>query len=286
MELLNGTENRIKELDKNVWGYCIMTTSIQSVNSLIQRVNSLIKSPENFDTELKTIQTDFDTYKQSLNFLSSFSNKKNIIEFNNVVKDAKNQIEINKLKSYIDDYEAEHQNLINIENCSEDANKEQLKIIMKKYELVTNHHKSFNAENLSIANINKINELNEMVKNITTQIMTYLKICEKNKIIKDGNYKVVNNTELIKNALYYRYDSATKTVILLGQYKGDKLYNFSNEKSLIKFKFENNGETVEIDVDKEFLIKEQELLPGGKPRRTRRHKNKKRRSSKQQKSKK
>ena len=26
MELLNGTENRIRELDKNVWGYCINMT--------------------------------------------------------------------------------------------------------------------------------------------------------------------------------------------------------------------------------------------------------------------
>lgn len=147
----------------------------------------------------------------------------------------------------------------------------------------------FKNKKLSTAYIQLLNKLNDRFNSINTQTeneyLKKIKICEKNKIIKDGNYKVVN-TELIENALYYRYDSETKTVILLGQYKGTKLYNFSNEKSLIKFKFENNGETVEIDVDKEFLIKEQELLPGGKPRRTRRHKNKKRRSSKQQKSKK
>jgi len=73
MELLNGTENRIKELDKNVWGYCIMTT----IDTLTSQVIALRYSPD--DTELKRIQTEFEKYVKSLSFF-------NKIKYSNLIK--------------------------------------------------------------------------------------------------------------------------------------------------------------------------------------------------------
>ena len=254
MELLNGTENRIRELDKNVWGYCINMFS-KLFNLLTPAAKSL-KSKEQ-DTS----------------------------------------IEIDKLETYINDYRTESQKLINNNNnCSEDENEKQIEEIFKKGELVINHFnliKSNLPADLSAESIDIINNLIDSFEHIKNQTkdryLKQLKICKKKKIIKDGNYKVVN--ELIKDKdLYYIYDSETKTVTLLGQYKGTEMHKFHDDAPLSVFVFENDGKTVEISKNNEIFIKNpvnpEKETHGGKPRRTRRHKNKKRRSSKQQKSKK
>jgi hypothetical protein len=161
----------------------------------------------------------------------------------------------------------------------------------------------FENNNLSSKHIviNKLIDSFNRIKIQTEEIYKNRLIkCEKNKIIKDGNYKVVDKRiPLIENTLYYKYNSKDKLVSLLGQYKGTRRYSIHDDNDLIIFIFEKDGETVEIDANNEFLIKEPvkleditleditlEKKPGGNPRRTRRRKNKKRRSSKQQKSKK
>ena len=287
MELLNGTENRIKELDKNVWGYCIMEKTIETLTS---QVIQLRYSPD--DTELQRIQTEFEKYVKSLSFFNKITYSKSIKIFEDTFKDTKNQIEIDKLEKYINDYRTENQKLINNNNCSEDENQEQINKIFETGELVINHYTLFKSNNLSKIDIDKINKLIDSfqrIKKQTTKIYeNHLIKCEKNKIIKDGNYKVVDKRiPLIENTLYYRYNSKDKLVSLLGQYKGTRRYSIRDDKDLNVFIFEKDGETVEIDADKdkEFLIKEKEInvtfpgTPGGKPKKSRRQKNKKRRSS-------
>jgi len=276
MELLNGTENPIRGLDKNVWEYCIMADIIDTLTS---QVIQLRFSPDTFDTELQRIQTDFDEYVKRLFFFKKFINTKSINRFKDAVKDTKNWIEIDKLNKYIEDYITKNEELIN--NCSKDENQEipkiinHLKLLSSKNDLSTQH----------TARINELKNLFETIKKKTTNnYSTNLEICKKNKIIKDGNYKVVGKRiPLIKDTLYYRYDSKRGIVYLLGQYKETRIKYSENDPSF--FIFEKDGKTDEINTDEEILIKEKEIYltspgtPGGKPRRTRRHKNKKRRSS-------
>lgn len=261
MELQNGTENRIRELDKNVWEYCINMFS-KLFNWRTPAANSL-KSKE---------------------------------------QDTINSIEIDKLKTYINEYRTENQKLINNNNCSEDENQAQIEIIREKGNLIENHFILIKKKELSTEHLQRLDNLYNWFKNIfkaTQKIyIDDLIKCEKNKIIKDGNYNVVVRSELKHDHLYYRYNSKDKSVIILGQYKGLKSYNnsISHEKFEMKLLFENDGKIFEINEDEQILIKEPEPVKlenieltvpsGGKPRRTRRHKNKKRRSSKQRISKK
>jgi hypothetical protein len=292
MELQNGIENRIRGLDKNVWEYCIMEE--KDLNTFISKVNQLKSSPDTFDTELKRIQTDFDKYVNNLGFLKTLQKPKLIKDFKNAVKNTENQIKIEKLTKYINDYRSENQKLINNKNCSEQEYEAQIKEILKKGEIVTNHYellKTLDIEDKDIEQINELIDSFEYIKKKTEQEhLKQLEICEKKKNI-DGKFKIVD--ELIKDKLYYKYDSKTKTVTPLGQYMQNKMYKFHHEAPLSVLTFKNGDESVEISSDNGpvigelgFVVEPVEPLPGGKPRRTRRHKNKKRRSSKQQKSKK
>jgi len=268
MELQNGIENRIRGLDKNVWEYCIMAENI--IDTLIDKVIKLRYFPNTFDGELQSIQTDFDKYVNSLTFFKIFQKIQLKTDFNNTVKDTKNWIEIDKLNKYIEDYITKNEELIN--NCSKDENQEIPKII--------NHLELLSSKNdLSTQHTARINELKNLFetnkKKTTDNYSTNLKKCEKNKIIKEGNYKVVGKgIRLIKDTLYYKYDSE-EGIVYLGKYIETPVKDSENGQSF--FNFEKDGKTYKIKSDEEILFKE--TFPGGKPKKSRRRKNKKRRSS-------
>ena len=228
MELQNGTENRIRELDKNVWEYCIMEHIIETLTA---RLNQIRFSDDDFNTKLNTIssiQTEFDDAVNKIGFFNKkllyFNYNKLIKNFDDAVINAKNQIE----------------NLAN-----ETKNNEQEQIRIKKCNL-------------------KIQKIFDSLG------LTYKRVSQLTDLIVDANY--------------YKYDDKTCSVIELGKYKSNASLPTiisNNDRTYSTYYYFDKDDEINMKdkYDLKILIETSKKTEGGKPKKSRRHKNKKRRSS-------
>ena len=241
MELLNGTENRIRGLDKNVWGYCI---------NMFSGLSQFFKSKTDINME------NLNNYKVECE--KAFNSLKTI----NMKLDDLN--DINDIKLKIINFKTNYDNFIKVYQNAKNENKGSL------YDEVNNLKDSFDQLEEKFI----IRYLNHLAPNLngTVQITNNLK--------KDFIYYTFGeNYELEKLGVFVsktNNDSNDKYVV---NYNNFKLLDKENKKQIDY----NDSHKYYIEVNPEHITKE---TPGGKPRRTRRHKNKKRRSSKQRISKK
>lgn len=259
MELLNGTENRIRELDKNVWGYCINMFS-RFFNNATAAAANLLKS------------------KQEIEIIN-FTNELNLIKEN-----CKTTLE--ELKTYLDN---EKNNL--------DKEKDYINNFEEFYNIFLNKWINNRPSNLSNSIYYEFSDLQKEFKPLQEDFINrYL-----NDFATRLNGVVLKTNKLKEGFLYYTFGEKYE-LKKLGVFVS-KTHNKSDEKYVVNYNIfklldkENTEEIDYYDSHKYYIeIKEPEpvklenielIVPsGGKPRRTRRHKNKKRRSSKQQKSKK
>ncbi len=299
MELLNGTENPIRGLDKNVWEYCIMENIIETLTT---RLKQIIVSYDDFNTKLDTISSIQTEFYSSLSFYDKFINTKSIKRFNDAVKDTKIQIiekEIDELNKLLNTYDTKCATVVKMyaQNiCSEiEEINQQLTIIESiKTEFISKYKKIeeefLNKRNTNIINLEELGRKFEIYQDILKiQTLEFENKCKKKKYIIEhpGSEFVIINSErdFDKTSNYYTYNLDNNIELTkLGKFEKtelDRIYTNNRTSNNIAnyYIFNNNGKEMIVNSNQKEFLKENDSTGGGKPKKSRRHKNKKRRSS-------